>query len=358
MTTVEKLKELAAEHGLSPETTAFLERVFLNNELDDEDKLSPEELGIEEGMESIPESDRAKFAPVMQELGKFLARQQQEAESWVDLGERALAAIERAQELEPDMEIHSIAQALPVFEKHGLENPFSEEEMNLELEMTEEEAIDAGLIEDMREWITIPASEVPLDENGLPTRKATKHGFGIDDGKGGILKIYPPQLAAMRAISQDYPYKTFVEQHLDRAAQMKQEMLTEVRKEIEPELVRLAKDGDVDLSPENIANMIVGKSLRQVYMLTLATQVQEYRGSPHDIIDYHKGKMTKAAKRYLGFINEKYLHPMMEHEMDQFEEEAVEAGVVEIFTGDDGEEYIKLLDGYEEWMRKRRDQDS
>jgi hypothetical protein len=85
--------------------------------------------------------------------------------------------------------------------------------------------------------------------------------------------------------------------------------------------------------------------------------VREYPRDPRGIIDYHKGKETKAAQRYKDFISEKYIRPMVMQVADELQAEAVEAGVMEAFTGEDGKEYIKLLPGYEEWAQKHRERD-
>jgi hypothetical protein len=348
--TVEKIRELAQEHGLAEEIRALMERVHLNSELPEEEQLSMEEMGVWQTMAALSEEEREKFAKVNSELVKFYRRSLKENEAWVEHGNRAIEAIERARDLEPDKEIHTVGEAMPVFEAHGIEAPFSEEELKMEVEVVTDEDF-----EDAAEWAKVPASEVPTDENGIPTGRAAQHGFGIEDHEGNLIKLYPAQISAMRASSKHMTYKGFVEEHLEDAAQMKQEMLNEISEAIHPLLPRLSQEhGGPDMSPEHLANQLVAKSLRETYMLTLATMVREYPRDPRGIIDYHKGKETKAAQRYKDFISEKYIRPMVMQVADELRDEAVEAGVMEVFTGEDGKEYIKLLPGYDEWSKKRQ----
>jgi hypothetical protein len=330
-----------------------MERVHLNSELPEEEQLSMEEMGVREAIAALSEEEREKFVKVNSELVKFYRRSLKENEAWVEHGNRAIEAIERARDLESDKEIHTVVEAMPVFEAHGIEAPFSEEELKMEVEVVTDEDF-----EDAAEWAKVPASEVPTDENGIPTGRAAQHGFGIEDHEGNLIKLYPTQISAMRAISKHMSYKGFVEEHLEDAAQLKQECLREMRENIHPELPRLAREHmDLDLSPEHVAHQLVAKSLSETYMLTLATMVREYPRDPRGIIDYHKGKETKAAQRYKDFISEKYIRPMVMQVADELQAEAVEAGVMEAFTGEDGKEYIKLLPGYEEWAQKHRERD-
>jgi hypothetical protein len=150
---------------LSPEARELLDRIVANDELDPESRQPAE--AFAEDIEALPEEDWEQLSTISQEFIKGRERRIKRSEAETDISERALRMIERAQELDPSLAGEcTLGQAAAVLNAHGepLASLLSEEEMNVEMEVPPPEKD--------TDWVAVPASEIPTDENGIPTRKA------------------------------------------------------------------------------------------------------------------------------------------------------------------------------------------
>jgi hypothetical protein len=195
------------------------------------------------------------------------------------------------------------------------------------------------------DWVTMPASEIPADENGIPTRKAAKYGIGLKGPDGEIMKLYPLQVSAMRAMASKRPYRQFVEEYLDEIPTVKREYLEDL------EGMRDALEAAGE-DPERIAEQLVNKTLQDTYLQSLAMMVQEYPHGPQGIIDYYRDRETKAGLRYKRWMDEK-TEALIKGLGRKMTDEMIEEGVYELVIGEDGKEYLKLGPNYEAYYRER-----
>jgi hypothetical protein len=324
----ERIEELAA--ALSAEARDLLDRIVANEKLDPELRQRPEE--FVEDFETLGADDRQQLNVIFGEIQEASARRIEHYDYLEDLGQRGARDVERAGEFDPSLpDDPSFGEAAAVIKAHGETPLVSEEEMWTVIEVgPSEEEIDA------MDWISIPRSEMDVDENGIPTRKAAQFGFGLKDPETHeLMKLYPLQVEAMRALASKLPYREFIEGYLDEIPNLKREYL------------KLWDEGrDVmeiaGIDREEFAREMTSKNLREAYLLSLVGMVRDYPRAPQGIIDFYRGRETRAARRYKKWTEEKTMALIK-----QVEEEMIEEGIYEMFIGEDGVEYIRPGPNYE-----------
>ena len=98
---------------------------------------------------------------------------------------------------------------------------------------------------------------------------------------------------------------------------------------------------------EAVASQMVSQTAHEAYLASLAKMAKN-APDPRGVIDYYKGRDTKAARRYKEWTAEEFVKGQTEEVL----QEAVDAGAYEIFVGDDGKEYIKKGPNYEQYRRE------
>jgi hypothetical protein len=331
----ERLEELA--EGLSPDARAIMDRAVANAELPPELRQDLPE--ILEGIDELSEEENARLTAVFAEVEKAYARRIRESEAVVDMSERMQAVFERAVELDDSLGKGStLEDAVRVLREHGERVPFTEEEMHVEI------AVPAGLEE--ADWIAIPESEIPTDENGIPTERAARHGVGFEDGDGNVVKLYPLQVEAMRAISKKIPFKKHVEEMLEDLAELKREHLVDLRELADASGEhgeQSVAEGLGVTSLDEAAGRLVSNSAHQAYLAVLAQMVKDAPDA-RGIIDFYEGRETKSAKRFKDWTVKRVVEENME--------EMIEEGIFESVVGADGKEYIKPGPNYEQLRRE------
>jgi hypothetical protein len=316
--------------GLSNEARTIWERMQANLELLDEMRQASEE--IMDGFDVLPGEQQQRLLYAIEEHKKASERKIREAEAQADLSERLMAAFERARELDPSLSTDSTTtDVIAVLKAYGEPLPISEDELNAMIEVPPP-------LEDL-EWVAVPASEIPTDKNGIPTRAASKDGFGIpvpdETGEvGEVIKLYPRQVEAMRALASRQPYREFVEDHLDKATEMKREFLEDMGDWAGPE-----REG----FREQFAQMAVSKVLTHSYQQALAMRVKAYPYDPQGIIDACKERDTKAARKYKDWVTDQVMRQMV----DEQAERLLDEGIFIREVGGDGQEYIRKGPNYE-----------
>jgi hypothetical protein len=324
----ERIEELAA--GLSPEARVLLDRIIMNGELEPELRQRPE--AFVGDFEVLTEGDREKFDLIFKEIGKASESRIERLDYEADLGERGHMDVERATELDPSLSDDcTFGEAAAVIKAHGEVPLITDEEMNVVVEVPpSKEELDA------MDWVWIPESEIEVDENGIPTRKAAQFGFGLKDPETHeLMKLYPLQVEAMRALASKLPYREFIEGYLDEIPNLKREYL------------KLWDEGrDVmeiaGIDREEFAREMTSKNLREAYLLSLVGMVRDYPRAPQGIIDFCHERDTRAARRYKMWTTEQTMALIK-----QVEEEIIEEGIYETFIGEDGVEYIRPGPNYE-----------
>jgi hypothetical protein len=312
--------------GLSDEARTIWERIQANDNLPVEMRQAPEE--ITDGFDELPAEQKQRLLFAITEVQKAHERRMREHEAQADLAEKLIEAFERARELDPSLTRDATTtDVIAVLKAHGEPLPISEDELNVMIEVPPP-------LEDM-EWVSVPESEIPTDENGIPTRAASKDGYGIKTAEGEIIKLYPRQVAAMRALARRQPYREFIADHLDKAAEMKREFLEEIGEWAGPER-------------ERFAEMAVSTVLTNSYQQVLAMMVKEYPHDPQGIIDACRERDTKAARRYKKWTVDQTMREIVKG----VEAEAIEAGAIEVIVGGDGKEYLRKGPKYEAFFRQ------
>jgi hypothetical protein len=192
----------------------------------------------------------------------------------------------------------------------------------------------------------VPDSEVPCDENGIPTPAASRNGMGFpdpdasEDDEDSTIFLSSLELEAVRRMAQEFTFKGYVDEHLDDAAEMKEEFAAE--------LGGVFSKGD---ERERFAKEMVSKLLSLSYVQGLAKMVKDYPHSPTDIIHHFKGKKSKGAKRYKEYV----VSTVTRSVMAQQTQEWIDAGYFVEYTAPDGTEYLKAGPNYEEFAQRRKD---
>lgn len=339
----QRLEELYEENGLGEEARAITERVLANAELPTELRLSQEELM--EDVEDLTDADKRGLAVVSGELKKAQIRRANEIEASGEWLDRAIQAYDRAVELDRTITTKAtIGEVVAILKEHGEPVPLTDEDLTqlVEIERRPE----------AEELVAIPESEVPTDENGIPTPSAARNGIGLPDpgDEDGKIFLDPLELEAMRVMAQSYPYREHVEERLEDAAWIKQQYLDEFHE--------LDDDEDMPLeelmgeSAAEFARRMTEKTIQEAYILTLATTVKEYPHDPRDIIHHFKGKKSKGAQRYKEHSTQKFMQEMVR----QTSEEMIERGIFERVVAPDGTEYLRRGPNWEEYEREVEEQ--
>lgn len=134
-------------------------------------------------IERMYPSAREELSEAIALKGQLLRAQAEEAAGNESLMRQLAGSMEKAIELEPDLEGKNltVGEALKVLERHGVKHGISPEVLEM--------AIEVAVPPEEREQIRMPADEVPTDENGIPLRSATPDGFGIDEASGEVIYL-------------------------------------------------------------------------------------------------------------------------------------------------------------------------
>jgi hypothetical protein len=331
----ERLERLCED--LSPEARLIMHRWVANLELEEELQQTPEE--VLEGFEDLPQSEKDRILAVSKEIGKGYERRMRENEAYVGLSRRAMGVHKRAAELDDSITDDSTTgECIAVLKAHGESVPFSEEELELEIEVPPD-------IEDEDiEWVAIPESEMPTDANGIPTRAAAKDGFAVEDPDGSLIKLYPMQVEAMRAVGKKLPYKSFIEEEL--------EDLTAHKRDVAGELRELDVYDEKEI--EELSSQMVSAISHRAYLYSLAAMVKATPGSLlRRMIDFYKDRDTKAAGNYKKWLGEHAARDVVKDVLG----ELVEEGVFEAKQGDDGKRYLRPGPNFEKFKQEREEED-
>lgn len=350
----ERIQRLMDEKGLSDEARRVVELVVANLALDLEDRLEPEELGIFEAMDELSDEDRAGVGAVFEELMKGKMREVKEGEAFIELAERVEQMRDIVEEKYPDLDTTgmTMGQIFRFLEEAGEELPITEDELNIQMELPEKLAIEEADKAGEVDWITIPSFEMPVDEHGIPTGKAASRGFGQPYPPGSekdFRKVYPRQVAAMRAIASDISFRDYVEEQVDEIIAMV-EHFTDAAME--------AEAFDSRAQARDMAKDKVNKIAHTNYLHSLAAVVQEYPGAPDDIVAFYRDETSRAANRYERYLyeqmNKDVVHEYLHGEVRKLIEQDAKEGLIEIFIGEDGKEYIRLTEKGEKLRREGR----
>jgi hypothetical protein len=195
-----RLMELA--EGLSEEGREIFVRVIKMGQDRAEDERIDQAAAVEAlaGFEDLPQGDKDRLASFVGEMRDGYDRMAKEAQGEAALLGQLAGVFERAEEVS-GTKPETVGEAVSILEKYGIKHGFSEEVTEMELEVP---------VEGEGSWYALPTSEVPTDENGIPTKKVVPKGFGIPDGAGGIIKLDRMEAEAMRLTAKINTYEECV----------------------------------------------------------------------------------------------------------------------------------------------------
>ena len=153
-----------------------------------------------EALEGLEDADRERILYINREIQKAYGRRIKESEGFVSLGERGMADITRAQEINP--EVDTMGEARRLLLQHGIEPQTTEADLQVEVEVPPEDTPE--------DWIYVPSSEMDEDRNGILSRRAAKNGWGMSGPEEGeIIMISPEETDAMRVFAKIAPSVAF-----------------------------------------------------------------------------------------------------------------------------------------------------
>jgi hypothetical protein len=278
------------------------------------------------------------------ELGKaselrarLLGAQVEEAEGVIRLYMQISGAMERAIELEPDLDGKrlTVGEALEVLERHGVKHGISTEVLEMKIEA------DVHPVE--RERIRMPADEVPTDENGIPLRSAFPDGFGFRDAKGEVICFDALEADAMRLLGQHRTFESFIEELPEDAVRENQSLRQEF-------IELLTGSGQSADKAEERADEAINRMLCNAYLEFLALVVKE-EPEVQGMVDYFRGAKTAAAERYIQRTVRSFVDPLVE----KFVEAQIADGELARTFNNDGNEFLKINTKHPAYKRRQRE---
>jgi hypothetical protein len=288
-------------------------------------------------IERMYPSAREELSEAFELKAHLLGAQAEEAAGKKRLHRQIWGAMEKAVELEPDLDRKTLTagEALKVLERHGVKHGISPEVLEMEVEV--------AVPPEEREQIRMPADEVPTDENGIPLRSAAPDGFGIDDADGETIYLDALEAEAMRVLAQHMTFKNFVEEMPEDRVRENQRL----RQETKGLLTHIGLPAN---KAEEQADEAINRMLSNSYLEFLAVMVKE-EPEVQGMLDYSKGEKTAAAERYAQRI----MRSLVEALTDEFFEEKIAEGEIVRSFNEDGKEVLKFNEEHPEYKRRQRE---
>jgi hypothetical protein len=301
-----------------------------------EDK--PPYLDTVKTIEQMYPSAREELSEAIALKGQLLRAQAEEAAGNKSLMRQLAGSMEKAIELEPDLEGKNltVGEALKVLERHGVKHGISPEVLEMEMEVTVRP-------EEWGEQFSTPVDEVPTDENGIPLRSATPHGFTFvaADGKGICLDALEAE--AMRVLGQHRTFENYVEE-------MPEEQVSKTQRLRQDAIELLTGTGLPGDKAEEQADEVVYMLLRLTYLEILAVRAKE-EPEVQGMIDLFRGENTAAARRFAQRIVRSFMGPIV----DEFLDEKIAEGEIVRSFDEDGKEILKVNEEHPEYQRRQRE---
>jgi hypothetical protein len=300
-----------------------------------EDK--PPYLDTVKTIEQMYPSAREELSEAIALKGQLLRAQAEEAAGNKSLMRQLAGSMEKAIELEPDLDRKSLTagEAFKVLERHGVQLGISPEVLEMEVEV--------AVPPEERERIRMPADEVPTDENGIPLRSAFPDGFGIDDPDGEPIFLNALEADEMRLLGQLRTFESFVEEMPEDSVRENQRLRQEM-------IGLLTHIGLPANKAEEQADETVNWMLRKSYLEFLAIVVKE-EPEVQGMLDYFRGEVTAAARRYAQRI----LRSLVDQIEDEFVDEKIADGELVRSFNEDGKEVLKFNEEHPEYKRRQRE---